>query len=56
VDHCINKEYMTIDKGELLRFNDMEVMAFNTRVPVHPLPDITLYNPDDYTDVKKHSE
>lgn len=25
-----------------------------SRVPVHPIPDITQYNPDDYTDIKKH--
>ena len=41
------------EKGDTIKFEDVEAMAFSTRVPVHPLPDITLYNPEDYTDVQR---
>jgi len=53
-DSELRKDTTDSDKYDIkLKLKDLEIMAFNTRVPVHPLPDITLYNPEDYTDMKK---
>lgn len=30
--------------------------AILTRITIHPIPDITKYDPDDYTDINKQQE